>query len=115
MYLNSLSFGIRNIAEGKVKIEEVTAIISGTRFDGPEEAIERYSKTYWNESPEECADICRKLWPKVIQPRAIFGDGHFPYCGDDTYAYNDLDEFEKACSKMRYNVITELREGGYIN
>ena len=118
MYLSSLSFGVKDILEGRIKLQEVDAIVSGTKFSGPEEATENYSRVYWAKAPKECADICRQIWPKVLQPRAIFGDEHCPYCSCEAngiFGYDTLEEFEKACSVMPYNVITELKEGGYIS
>lgn len=114
MYLNLLSFGICDIAEGKINKEEVKYIIPCSAFSSPEEAIEFYSKTYWSINTTKCAELCRELWHKVIQPRVIFGNEHFPYCGDPKRFYDTLEDFKKACSTMKYNVITELKQGGYI-
>lgn len=66
----SLAFCVRDIVEGRCKIEEVRVIIAGTDFKSPEEVIEKYKRTYWGRFPE-AADVCKKLWSsgKIFQPR----------------------------------------------
>jgi hypothetical protein len=65
----SLSFCIGDILEGKVKPDEIIAIISSTNFSSPEEAIKNYS-TYWNGYDEgEVKNILNTMWPLVFQPR----------------------------------------------
>jgi hypothetical protein len=48
----SVSFGIRDICEGKVKIEDVAYIVPGfTVVQTPEEIHKRYLRIYWEKYP----------------------------------------------------------------
>ncbi len=66
----SLAFCVRDIVLGKSSIEDVEAIVAGTHFKSPEDAIEAYQNTYWANFKDEAATVCRLLWKngKIIQP-----------------------------------------------
>lgn len=75
----SLSFCIREIAEGKVKISQVAKIITGTLAATPEDwdgVIAIYRKTYWSKLPTECESAM--YWLKseglIEQPRLAGGN-----------------------------------------
>ena len=92
--LNSLSLGVKTIAEGKIKVEEVKYFITGTAFpledDGQpslKEIMSTYGDTYWRNTDEDpdfnqkCMDIVRYLIieKKIIQPRLILEHENSPY------------------------------------
>lgn len=114
LYLTSLSMGIKEIALGNIKEDDVVAIISPTTFGCCEEAIAVLTPMYWNKNPEESAEICRRIWVKVIQPKIIYGDTHIPYMGE--YIYHSLEEMEKKFDEigLNHNVARELYESGYL-
>ena len=70
----SLSFCVRDIALGKVKLEQVERIVTGTAAATPEaweELLAVYKEIYWSDCPEECERIARILYEegKIEQPR----------------------------------------------
>ncbi len=75
----SVSFCVRDIASGKVSIDDVEKIIAGTCVSTPEhweEVIKSYMESYWSfggqeSTPEACEQICRQLLAegKIEQPR----------------------------------------------
>lgn len=76
----SLSFCIREIAEGKVKISKVAKIIAGTCAANDadwDDVIARYRTTYWSNCPTECESAL--YWLKseglIEQPRLAGGNG----------------------------------------
>ena len=76
----SLSFCIREIAEGKVKISQVAKIIAGTcaATDADwDDVIARYRTTDWRDCPTECESAL--YWLKseglIEQPRLTGGNG----------------------------------------
>ena len=76
----SLSFCIREIAEGKFKISQVAKIIAGTcAASGADwdDVIARYRTTYWSNCPTECESAL--YWLKseglIEQPRLNGGNG----------------------------------------
>jgi (2Fe-2S) ferredoxin len=73
----SLSFCVKDILAGKVSIDAVKAIISGTLIQSEKELqglLSAYSETYWRDFSDEAAEeIVRKLIisGKFIQPRVF--------------------------------------------
>jgi len=70
----SLSYCVRDIINGEVKLEDVEKIIAGTYIDSPdalEEVLEKYSQTYWKADPLKGRAISLQLFKsgKVEQPR----------------------------------------------
>lgn len=70
----SLSFCVRDIAQGLVLLEEVERITSGTAVGSPEAVdalIQFYKEIYWTKNPDECEHIARELFARdaVYQPR----------------------------------------------
>ena len=70
----SLSFCIKDIISGKVNVEDVSAISTGTKIPDDnvlEEVIEQYRKSYWRDDPDLGEEICRKLFEegRIFQPR----------------------------------------------
>jgi hypothetical protein len=73
----SLSFCVKDIIEGRVALESVEKIITGTFFtdresfhDGMKHAP-GYCHTYWRKHPERAHQIAMQLWDsgKIDQPR----------------------------------------------
>jgi len=84
----SLSFCVRDIAEGRVSLNEVEKIITGTKATtGAEwrDVFDKYQQFYWYNKPAECLHIARQLLRagKIEQPRfrgeeaAFVGDYHW--------------------------------------
>lgn len=72
----SLSFCVRDIANGVVNIDDVEKIITGTRCDSAESwsyLLEQYGGTYWNgiEAKAEAILIVLLKNEKIFQPRTI--------------------------------------------
>lgn len=60
----SLSFCVRDIAEGKVNIEDVHHIVTGCSPQNEDDVtgiVEQYSKTYWSKLLEPCLAVFSKL------------------------------------------------------
>jgi hypothetical protein len=60
----SVSFCVRDIAEGKVPLEEVDCIFSGTCARAQEDwdvVIDRYKSVYWQKFPDKAESIIRTL------------------------------------------------------
>ena len=71
----SLSFCVQDIIEGKVALEDVEKIITGTKFGDRDEFIDNmissYMSTYWRKHPEEGFKTAVYLWDRGMldQPR----------------------------------------------
>lgn len=93
--LNSLSFGVKAIANGEIKKEEVKYFITGTAFPVDKtgmpnfnEIVEHYGNSYWADYrsevegfQEKCFEVVRYLIDnkKILQPRIILGNEQSPY------------------------------------
>ena len=91
----SLSFCVRDIAEGKVNLSDVEVIMSGTKYESDEQfesVIHRYRQVYWPRNPDQCEAIARQLKAenKIEQPRL---DGRVAYVGQ-THWVNDKENIE---------------------
>lgn len=78
----SLSHCVRDILLEKIKIEDISAIVSSTAFTDVEQAMFHYYIFYWDDFQEETVLFTlKKLWPYVMQPRLTVGmyehRGHF--------------------------------------
>lgn len=70
----SLSFCVRDIAEGKIPLSDVEKIISSTKAENERdwaEVAKRYLQVYWRDNPQECHKIFKTLLQegKIVQPR----------------------------------------------
>ena len=71
----SLSFCIKDIIEGRVELEKVEKIITGTFFTDRDMfhtgMKHSYCPTYWRKDPERALQIAMDLWDagKLDQPR----------------------------------------------
>jgi len=77
----SLSFCVRDIANGVIPLEQVEKIVAATAAPTPavwEELLESYKETYWDENPVECERIARYFWDngKLEQPRLSGKEAH---------------------------------------
>jgi hypothetical protein len=76
----SLSFCVADILAGKVPVERVRFIVSGTKITDTavlEEVVSDYSKTHWQGfDPADVSRLVSDLWfnHKIIQPRLISED-----------------------------------------
>ena len=71
----SLSFCIKNILDGDVKIEDVFCIVTNTGFSSIDGVIENYCKDYWRDYPKDkVKELLEKLWPIIYQPRLVEED-----------------------------------------
>lgn len=72
----SLSFCVKDIIEGRVDLESVDKIITGTFFtdrDSFNDGMKYgYCRTYWRKHPDRAHEIAMQLWDagKLDQPRA---------------------------------------------
>jgi hypothetical protein len=71
----SLSMCVKDICKGKVSLEEVDAIIAGTRIMDQEDwnyVLERYCLSYWYEFQEKAKEVANYLRDNNMfqQPRA---------------------------------------------
>ncbi len=60
----SVSFCVRDLAAGKVAMEDVQKIVAGTRIPSwrkMKSLIQRYLEVYWRDNPAECERIVRQL------------------------------------------------------
>ena len=89
----SLSFCVRDIAQGKVPLEEVRQLITATAIRTEaewENCLEQYKEIYWSFDPAACERIARLLLAegKVYQPRLEgyevhnIADGHWTKDGE---------------------------------
>ena len=70
----SLSFCVKDIIEGRVKLSEVDCIVSGTSIGGPpemEEVIRSYQRSYWYNKPHLAEAVAWQLYHtrRIHQPR----------------------------------------------
>lgn len=84
----SLSFCIKDVAIGKVTMEQIKKLITGTNALNREEfeaVLKEYCETYWDEFPEEAKRVAKALWDAglIDQPRTrgemppFVGQGHW--------------------------------------
>jgi len=71
----SLSFCVKDIFEGKISIDDVLAIASGTSFTNDESSwellLDSYSKSYWIKDPKKCKEIANRLRNRIVQPETF--------------------------------------------
>lgn len=74
----SLSFCMSDILEGRISIEEIAAIVSSTKFNTIEEAVDYYQPTYWYKfNKKTCQETLESIWDLLFQPRFSFpSSGH---------------------------------------
>jgi hypothetical protein len=66
----SLSFCVGDILRNKYRAEDVTNIITCTRFNDILDAYTYYKDSYWYDySENEVLAVLMAIWPKVVQPR----------------------------------------------
>ena len=75
----SLSFCVKDILDGKKKLDDVLCIVSNTAFDPARETeklLDVYCRTYWKEKRTEAREILSHLLVsrRLIQPRLIDPD-----------------------------------------
>ena len=70
----SLSFCMQDILRNRIYVDEISAIVTSTRFESLEEAFEHYFISYWSEyaDDEKCKDVLKAVWSLVCQPRLNF-------------------------------------------
>ena len=82
----SLSFCVRDIADGTVKEADVAIIVAGTGCPTLEDwdiVLEGYASVYWLQHPERSVAIARRLIAagKIYQPKLEDPDKH-PHLGN---------------------------------
>lgn len=66
----SLSFCLPDLLSGEVSLSSFAGIISATRFETPEQALEHYMDSYWSDLDRASVrTMLEAIWPKVVQPR----------------------------------------------
>lgn len=78
---DSLSGVVGLLARGAPLPKGPYVIVSCTKFATPEEAIERYSQSYWKSfDPKVLLGILTEIWPHVIQPRLMpYFEDHYQH------------------------------------
>jgi len=98
----SWSFCIKDILKGKVQLDQVIAIISGTRMQNQADfmhVIESYSKSYWKGYPmDKILEIAYELAPKLWQSR-IYGIDPIYTIGIEWVRFDKFSEYLK-CRRM---------------
>ena len=74
----SVSFCVREIANGSVNLADVEKIVAGTNAPTPEaweQIVKQYRETYWRDDTDNCERIFRQLLAegKIHQPRVSGG------------------------------------------
>lgn len=70
----SMSFCMRDIFAGKIKIDEISAIVTSTAFFNWNEAFEYHYEIYWNDFDKSIAlRLFQEVWPLICQPRMQVG------------------------------------------
>jgi hypothetical protein len=72
----SLSFCVADIINGRVDIDDVSFIISGTHIRNAEElsdVLDTYTRYYWKDLPQLGRFVATRLYEegKIIQPRLL--------------------------------------------
>ena len=68
----SLSLCVGKLLRGDPLPEGPYVIVSCTRFDTMEDAVDTYMKSYWEDYPLEAVQaMLQKVWPHLIQPRKM--------------------------------------------
>lgn len=79
----SISFCIKDVCRGKVRLDDVEQIIAGTNAKSPEDwdaLVEQYQEVYWRRFPEEVNAVLGYLLDndKIVQPRKESDDVFAP-------------------------------------
>jgi len=79
----SLSFCIKDICAGRIRLDDVEMIVSGTKaetFEQWDELVEHYNKIYWREFQKEANAVLGFLLDnnKIIQSRILTKDNIIP-------------------------------------
>lgn len=70
----SLSNCLRDIAQGRINLDEVSAIVSSTAFISVQECLDEYYYKYWYSLDKILiAKTLNEVWPFVCQPRLQVG------------------------------------------
>ena len=85
----SLSFCVKDIVEGKVAIEDVDYIITGTKIENGldwQRVVKLYSRYYWQTNPDMGREVATRLMEagKLFQPR-VWGLGFPKIAGSKGY------------------------------
>ena len=70
----SMSFCVADILRNKIDPKQISCIITSTRFQTPEEAVEYYYQNYWSRfgyNKEDVLFVMRQLWQLIYQPRLV--------------------------------------------
>lgn len=81
----SLSLCIKDLCEGKVKLQDVDKIIAGTFCNSDHDwdyLIERYCETYWNKYPDKARAFVTSLLieGQIEQPRVDYVKNNTEWC-----------------------------------
>ena len=70
----SLSFCVRDILAQKISVNEISCIVTSTRFENLDDAVEHYYAVYWSSfgNKRDIKFILNELKYLIIQPRLNF-------------------------------------------
>jgi hypothetical protein len=105
----SLSFCVKDIMEGRVKLDNVILIITGTNSKGKdswEQILNTYSETYWRSNPEKGIEIANQLLftGRIFQPRASNHEplNHFEYWIEEKLVLPFTDCLQAMLDNLKY-------------
>ena len=79
---------MQDILAKKVNIDEISAIVTSTRFEDWQDAYDHYFISYWSEyaDDETCKETLQAIWHLVFQPRrfSIDSRGHYTWLNTQT-------------------------------
>ena len=93
----SLSFCMQDILAKKVNIDEISAIVTSTRFEDWQDAYDHYFISYWSEyaDDETCKETLQAIWHLVFQPRRFSIDSRGHYTGQGFWLNTQTGEYSK--------------------
>ena len=97
----SLSFCVQDILMGNVQVDEISAIVTSTRFDDCQDAIDYYFTSYWSEYADydTCKETLQAIWHIVFQPRKVDIDSRGHYAGQGFWLNTETGEYSKHLNK----------------
>ena len=93
----SLSFCMQDILKGTININNISAIVTSTRFESWEEAYDHYFISYWSSysDDERCKEILQSIWKLVFQPRLLDINNRGHYAGKGFWLNTQTGEYTK--------------------
>lgn len=93
----SLSLCMQDILLGAVKIEDISAIVTSTRFEDWQDAYDHYFISYWSRyaDSDTCKETLQAIWHLVFQPRKIEINSRGHYASHGFWLNTQTGEYSK--------------------